>query len=134
MKIYSSKLFSLFIKRYSYFKHRNLIAGIIYKYNYQFQVKLQIIQAISVQSLKKQFYVQNFLSQFNVSHAKQTQIKNVIIQTLDELKKNQAIQAQIELNKTDNSLIKTNIITARLLIKTKIIYFYEIMQYQNLVL
>jgi len=105
-----------------------------YKYNYQFQVKLQIIQAISVQSLKKQFYVQDFLSQFNVSHAKQTQIKNVIIQTLDELKKNQVIQAQIEIHKTDNSLIKTNIITARLLTKTKIIYFYEIMQYQNLVL
>ena len=62
-----------------------------YKYNYQFQVKLQIIQAISVRSLKKQFYVQDFLSQFNVSHAKQTQIKNVIIQTLDELKKNQVI-------------------------------------------
>lgn len=105
-----------------------------YKYNYQFQVKLQIIQAISLQSLKKQFYVQDFLSQFNVSHAKQTQIKNVIIQTLDELKNNQVIQAQIEIHKTDNSLIKTNIITARLLTKTKIIYFYEIMQYQNLVL
>lgn len=105
-----------------------------YKYNYQFQVKLQIIQAISVQSLKKQFYVQDFLSQFNVSHAKQTQIKNVIIQTLDELKKNQVIQAQIEIHKTDNSFIKTNIITARLLTKTKIVYFYEIIQSQNLVL
>lgn len=44
--------------------------------------------------LKGQFYVQDFLSQFNISHGKQTQIKNVIIQTLDELKKNQVIQAQ----------------------------------------
>ena len=87
-----------------------------------------------MQGLKKQFYVQNFLSQFNVSHAKQTQVKNVIIQTVDQLKKNQVIQAQIEIHKTDNSLIKTNIITPRLLTKTKIIYFYEIMQYQNLVL
>jgi hypothetical protein len=41
-----------------------------YKYNYQFQVKLQIIQTTSVQNLKKQFYVQDFLSQFNFSHAK----------------------------------------------------------------
>ena len=53
---------------------------------------------------------------------------------MDELKKNQVIQAQIEIHKTDNSLIKINIITARLLTKTKIIYFYEIMQYQNLLL
>jgi len=66
-----------------------------YKYNYQFQVKLQIIQATSVQSLKKQFYVQEFFSQFNVSHAKQTQIKKAIIQTLDELKNNRLIQTQI---------------------------------------
>ena len=87
-----------------------------------------------MQGLKKQFYVQNFLSQFNVSHAKQTQVNNVIIQTVDQLKKNQVIQAQIEIHKTDNSLIKTNIITPRLLTKTKITYFYEIMQYQNLVL
>jgi hypothetical protein len=94
-----------------------------YKYNYQFQVKLQIIQATSVQSLKKQFYVQDFLSQFNVSYAKQTQIKKVIIQTLDELKNNNTIKTQIEIHKTDNSLIKTNILTTRLLTKTKIIYF-----------
>ena len=53
---------------------------------------------------------------------------------MDELKKNQVIQAQIEIHKTDNSFIKTNIITARLLTKTKIVYFYEIIQYQNLVL
>jgi hypothetical protein len=105
-----------------------------YKYNYQFQVKLQIIQATSVQSLKKQFYVQDFLSQFNVSHAKQTQIKKAIIQTLDELKNNRVIQTQIEIHKTDNSLIKTTILTTHLLTKTKIIYFYEIMQYQNLIL
>jgi hypothetical protein len=105
-----------------------------YKYNYQFQVKLQIIQATSVQSLKKQFYVQDFLSQFNVSHAKQTQIKKAIIQTLDELKNNSVVQTQIEIHKTDNSLIKTNILTTRLLTKTKILYFYEIMDYQDLIL
>ena len=37
--------------------------------------------------LKLQFYVQDFLFQFNIFHGKQTQIKNVIIQTLDELKR-----------------------------------------------
>nr|WPV76397.1 hypothetical protein [Naviculales sp.] len=104
------------------------------KYNYQFQVKLQIIQATSVQSLKKQFYVQEFLSQFNVSHAKQTQIKKAIIQTLDELKNNRVLQTQMEIHKTDNSLIKTTSLTTRLLTKTKILYFYEIMEYQNIIL
>lgn len=58
----------------------------------------------------------------------------MIIQTLDELKNNQVIQTQIEIHKTDNSFIKTNIIATHLLTKTKIIYFYEVIQYQKLVL
>jgi hypothetical protein len=70
-----------------------------------------------------------FKKQFYVSHAKQTQIKKAIIQTLDELKNNSVIQTQIEIHKTNNSLMKTTIFTTRLLTKTKILYFYEIMDY-----
>lgn len=75
---------------------------ITYKYNYQFQVKLKILHATTVKSLKKQFYVQDFLSQFNLSHAKQIQIKKASIQTQDELKNNHVIQTQIEIYKTNN--------------------------------
>lgn len=38
----------------------------------------------------------------------------------------------MQINKTDNFLIKTTILTTRLLTKTKILYFYEIMEYQNI--
>jgi hypothetical protein len=50
-----------------------------YQTDYQLQVKLQIIQAISTNSLEKKIYVNYFLSQLNVSKQKQAYIKNLIL-------------------------------------------------------
>ena len=51
-----------------------------YQTDHQLQVKLQIIQAISTHSLQKNFYVNHFLNQFNVSKQKQAYIKKLIVQ------------------------------------------------------
>jgi len=40
---------------------------------YQFQVKSQIITVTAKNSLKKEFYIQEFLKRFNVPNKKQTQ-------------------------------------------------------------
>lgn len=105
-----------------------------YKYNYQFQVKLHIIQAISVYSLKKEFSVQDYLYKFNVSNLKKQQIKKEIIEVFQELKNTHLIKKEIQIHKTDNSFLETTILTLKLLNQTKIIYFYEIVDYKSLTL
>jgi hypothetical protein len=40
---------------------------------------------MSTSSLQKEFHVQEFLEQFNISNKKQTQIKRLIISSLQEL-------------------------------------------------
>ena len=52
---------------------------------YHFHVQFEILQTISTPSLQKQLYVQEFLKQFNLSNQKQTEIKRLIIQSLQEL-------------------------------------------------
>lgn len=56
-----------------------------YQTDHQLQVKLQIIQATSTHSLEKKFYVNHFLSQFNVSKQKQAYIKKLIVQEFNYL-------------------------------------------------
>jgi hypothetical protein len=49
---------------------------------YQFQVKSQIITVTAIDSLKKEFYIQEFLKRFSVSNKKKTQLKQMIIEDL----------------------------------------------------
>ena len=49
---------------------------------YQFQVKNQIITVTTSDSLKKEFYIQEFLKRFNVSNKKTTQLKQIIIEAI----------------------------------------------------
>jgi hypothetical protein len=58
-----------------------------WKTNYQFQVKTQIIELIAKNSLKKEFYIQEFLKRFNLSNKKQTQIKQMLIEAISANKK-----------------------------------------------
>lgn len=59
---------------------------------YQFQVKTQIIEVIGKNSLKKEFFIQEFLKRFNLSNKKQTQIKQMIIEAISEEIKSPLIQ------------------------------------------
>jgi len=57
-----------------------------YQTDHQLQVKLQIIQAMTTHSLEKKFYVNHFLTQFNVSKQKQANIKKLIAQEFNHKK------------------------------------------------
>jgi len=49
---------------------------------YQFQVKSQMIEVIAKKSLKKELYIEEFLKRFNIPNKKQTQLKQMIIETI----------------------------------------------------
>ena len=58
---------------------------ISYQTNYELQVKLQIIQCMSTNSLEKVFHLIDFLDQFNVSTQKQANIKKLIVESFHQL-------------------------------------------------
>ena len=64
---------------------------------YQFQVKSQIITVTATDSLKKEFYIQEFLKRFNVSNKKTTQLKQMIIEAIYQQINNQLIQPQFKI-------------------------------------
>ena len=68
-----------------------------YQTDYQLLVKLHIIQAISIHSLEKKFYVNHFLIQFNVAKQKQAYIKKLIIQEFNYLQQKSFIKNQFQL-------------------------------------
>ena len=45
-------------------------------------VSSQIIEVIAKNSLKKEFYIQEFFKRFNLSNKKQTQIKQMILKAI----------------------------------------------------
>ncbi len=105
---------------HDYFRH--------WKNNYQFQVKIELIEVISTLNLKKEFHVEEFINQFNISNSKKTELKHFIVETIDQLIENQVIRPQIKINTKDNSQIKLSYfknINLKLITKSKIIYLYE---------
>jgi hypothetical protein len=104
-----------------------------WKSKYQLHVKIQIIQVISATSLKKQFRVEEFLNQFNISNSKQTQLKQIIITVLDEAINDQLIKAQFKILTKDNSVRKLTKLTTQWITKSKVIYLYEIFNYKELI-
>ena len=105
----------------------------------QLLVKIQIIQVISVTSLKKQFRVEEFLNQFNILiffnifNTKQTQLKQIIIIVFDQLINDRLIKAQFKIIQKDGSIRKITKLTTQLITKTKVIYLYELFNYKELV-
>lgn len=99
---------------------------------YQFQVKTQIIEVIAKNSVKKEFYIQEFLKRFNLSNKKQTQIKQMIIEAISEEIKNQLIQPQFKIIQKDGSIRQINKLQTQDITQIKVISFYENIQYKSL--
>jgi hypothetical protein len=99
---------------------------------YQFQVKTQIIEVIAKNSLKKEFYIQEFLKRFNLCNKKQTQIKQIIIEAISEQIKSQLIQPQFKIIQKDGSIRKINKLQTQDITQIKVIYFYENINYKSL--
>jgi len=75
-----------------------------WKDKYQCQVKFQVLQTISTSQLEKQLSVENFLKRFNVPNKKQTEIKQLILESLNELINSQLLQSQLKIIKKDGSV------------------------------
>ena len=99
---------------------------------YQFQVKTQIIEVIAKNSLKKEFYIQEFLKRFNLSNKKQTQIKQMIVEAISEEIKSQLIQPQFKIIQKDGSIRKINKLKTQDITQIKVISLYENIQYKSL--
>jgi hypothetical protein len=97
---------------------------------YQFQVKTQIIEVIAKNSLKKEFYIQEFLKRFNLSNKKQTEIKRLIIESIQDLVDKRIIKQLFKIIQKDGSLIAQNNLTSKLITKSKVIYLEEIIYYK----
>ncbi len=99
---------------------------------YQFQVKSQIITITAIDSLKKEFYIQEFLNQFSVSNKKTTQLKQMIIEAIYQQINNQLIQPQFQIIQKDGSIKKINKLQTQDISQIKVIYFYENIDYKTL--
>lgn len=88
-------------------------------------VKLQIIQAISTHSLEKKFYINYFLSQFNVSKQKQAYIKKLIVQEFNSLQQKSFIENQFQLITKSGITQKVDKLTPLKIGQSKLIIFYE---------
>ena len=118
-----------------------------YKYPYRFteyflqsdnqyhqQVQCFIIQTISTYSLEKHFTIRQFISQFNLSNQKKTQIKKYIIQAFHQLIQNQLIQKQLKVIKNNGSVqyVNSNDLTTKLITQANQIHGEEILNYKHL--
>ena len=80
---------------------------------------------MSTFSLQKQFYIQEFLEQFNLSNKKQTEIKLLIIQSLQELVDKRVIKSFFKTIQKDGYLIVETNLTSKLITKSKVMYLEE---------
>ena len=97
---------------------------------YEFHVQFEILAIMSTSSLQKEFHVQEFLKQFNLSNKKQTEIKRIIIQSLQELVEKRIIKSFFKATQKDGSLTVQTNLTSRLITKTKLLYLEEILHYK----
>ena len=98
---------------------------------YKFYVQFEILRIMSTSSLQKELHVQEFLEQFNLSNKKQTQIKRLIIQSLQELVDKRILKPVFKTTQKDGSIRIQNNLTSRLVTKSKVIYLEEILHYKD---
>ena len=98
----------------------------------KFYVQFEILSIMSTPSLQKELHVQQFLEQFNLSNKKQTEIKRLIIESIQELVDKRIIKQLFKIIQKDGSLIVQNNLTSKLITKTKVIYLYELFNYTRL--
>ena len=96
-----------------------------YQTNYELQVKLQIIQLMSTNSLEKVFDVKVFLDQFNLSTQKKAHIKKLIVQLFHQLQKHKRIEKKFKLVSKSGITQKVDKLIPLRIGQTKIICFYE---------
>jgi hypothetical protein len=99
---------------------------------YQFQVKSKIITITATDSLKKEFYIQEFLKRFSVSNKKKTPLKQMIIEAIYQQINNQFIQLQFKTIQKDGSIKKINKLQTQDISQIKVIYLYENVDYKSL--
>lgn len=92
---------------------------------YETDVKLQLIQSMSTNSLRKRFDVEDFLQEYVISNKTRTRIKNLIIQLFHELKNCELIEPKFELFTKKGSSILVKELTPLLVSQSTYIYFYE---------
>lgn len=71
---------------------------------HDFQVKAQLIRSISNIKTKKEFHINRFLAQFQVSNKIKTKIKNRLINLLKELEDRNFIKSEFLLIGKNNSI------------------------------
>jgi hypothetical protein len=96
----------------------------------QFYVQFEILSIMSTPSLQKELHVQQFLEQFNLSNKKQTEIKRLIIESIQELVDKRIIKQLFKIIQKDGSLIVQNNLTSKLITKSKVIYLEEVIDYK----
>lgn len=92
---------------------------------YQFQVKSQIIIVTATDSLKKEFYIQQFLKRFSVPNKKKTQLKQMLIEAIYTQINTQLIQPQFKIIQKDGSIKKINKLQIQDIRQINLIYFYQ---------
>ena len=97
-----------------------------YKNIYDLQVKLEIIESISTVPLKKVFYAEVFLAQFNLSTRKKTAIKKHIVKVFSQLERAGIIKNQYSvIKKKSQQTEQADKLTHLLVGQANKIYFYE---------
>ena len=81
--------------------------------------------AISTISLKKVFYLEAFLDQFNISTSKRAIIKNDIVRVFNQLQTAGIIKNHYRLIKKFQQIQEVDTLTQLLVGQTNRIYFYE---------
>jgi hypothetical protein len=99
---------------------------------YQFQVKSQILTITATDSLKKEFYIQEFLKRFSVPNKKKTQLKQMLIEAIYHQRNHQLIQPQFQIIQKDGSIKKINKLEIQDVSQINLIYFYETLDYKSL--
>ena len=98
-----------------------------WKNKYEFHLQFEILKTMSTFSFQKQLYIQEFLGLFNLSNfirkiKKQTEIKLLIIQSLQELVDKRIIKSFFKTIQKDGSLILETNLPSKLITKSKVIY------------
>ena len=96
----------------------------------QFYVQFEILSIMSTLSLQKQLNVQQFLEQFNLSNKKQTEIKRLIIRSIQELVDKRIIKPLFKITQKDGYLVIKKNLTSKLITKSQVIYLEEILHYK----
>lgn len=98
-----------------------------YKNKHELLVKLEIIKVISCESIKKEFFVEEFIMGLDISNKKRTEVKRTIINVFEDLVKSKLIEPEFEIvyKKGSSPPEKVSILTPFLITKITSIRLYE---------